>query len=126
MVQNESIKSLALRVLRETTVLKVGKTVCPTPIPHLGQLARQNASTPDEMTTVRRDVAGPGLRERMEESVSQFGQSHARLFPVIGKRVWTSQGTGKLLLVFARHCEILPDGASRTIRAPPEDVIVLQ
>jgi hypothetical protein len=56
----------------------------------------------------------------------RFGQLHARLFPFIGKRVWTARGSGVLLQVFADKCEIHPDGAERTVRVPFEEVKLIQ
>jgi len=57
-----------------------------------------------------------------EVHAQRFGQTHARLFPLIGKRVWVAGGSGILLSVFAEQCEILPDGANRTVRVHPKDV----
>ena len=54
-----------------------------------------------------------------------FGQSHARLFPFLGKQVWTPTGTGTLLSAFADTCEILPDATTKTIRVRTEDVLPL-
>jgi hypothetical protein len=56
------------------------------------------------------------------EAEQRFGQSHARLFPFIHKRVWTPAGIGILLSVFLEQCEILPDSAEKTIRVQTGDV----
>jgi hypothetical protein len=66
------------------------------------------------------------LRERMEASARQFEQPHARLFPLIGKRVWTPEGEGTLLSVFATRCEVLLDGTQKVIRVLPGEVCVIQ
>jgi hypothetical protein len=66
------------------------------------------------------------LRERMEASVRQFGQPHARLFPFLDKRVWTPQGPGKLLSVFATRCEVHLEGTHETIRVLTGEVRVIQ
>jgi hypothetical protein len=55
-----------------------------------------------------------------------FAQEHARLFPLLAKRVWTPQGAGILLSTFADQCEIQPDGANRTVRVRTEDVKPIQ
>jgi TubC N-terminal docking domain len=60
------------------------------------------------------------------EAERRFCQAHARLFPFIGKRVWTPVGTGVLLSVFAERCEIHPDGAIRTVRVPAREVRPIQ
>jgi hypothetical protein len=52
-------------------------------------------------------------------------QSHARLFPFICKRVWTPNGPGLLLSAYAELCEILPEGATKTVRVRTEDVVPL-
>jgi hypothetical protein len=56
----------------------------------------------------------------------QFGQTHARLFPLIGRRVSTPQGVGVLLSVYAELCEVHSDGSERTIRVRSEDVRLIQ
>jgi hypothetical protein len=56
----------------------------------------------------------------------RFGCYHARLFPFVGKRVWTPATTGTLLSTFADNCEILPDGATKTVRVRAEDVRPIQ
>lgn len=60
------------------------------------------------------------------EAERRFGQAHAKLFPFIGKRVWTPAGTGELLAAFAEQSEILPDGATKTVRVRTEDVSPIQ
>jgi hypothetical protein len=125
MLQTISIKSLAIRVLQEMSARKSNLRACPDADVQEGQGAGQPTSATSE-TTILRDVADPSLRECMKDSVRQFGQPHARLFPLIGKRVWTPQGSGKLLSVFASRCEIWPDGAEHTFRVRPEEVQVIQ
>ncbi|SRR5581483_1012074 len=61
-----------------------------------------------------------------EVRAQRFGQSHARLFPFIRKRVWTPYGPGLLLSAYAEQCEILPDGTTKTIRVRSEDVRPIQ
>jgi len=61
-----------------------------------------------------------------EAQARRFGQSHARLFPFIRKRVWTPTGPGVLLSAYAEQCEILPDGAAKTIRVRTQDVRPIQ
>jgi len=70
--------------------------------------------------------AEPDLWERMAESEVRFASPRARLFPLIGQRVWTPQGVGVLLSVFVDCCEIHPDGASQTIRVLPQHVRLIQ
>jgi len=54
-------------------------------------------------------VAELGLRERMEASKSRFGQSHAWLFPFLGRKVRTPAGPGTLQQVFADRITVLLD-----------------
>jgi hypothetical protein len=81
---------------------------------------------------IRPELKGPTERsyearaaEQMLNSEERFGQSHARLFPFIKKRVWTPSGMGLLLQVFEDRCEILLD-QSRTVHVPPVNVRPIQ
>lgn len=67
-----------------------------------------------------------GWPEESLAAEARFGQRQARLFPFIGKRVWTARGVGLLLQVFADKCEIHPDGADRTVRVPFGEVKLIQ
>jgi hypothetical protein len=49
------------------------------------------------------------VHDRMDSRARQFGQSHAYLFPLIGKRVVTPRGPGRLETVFAQRCEVVLD-----------------
>jgi hypothetical protein len=71
-------------------------------------------------------VADPATQERMKASQRQFGKIHARLFPLIGRQIWTPLGTGKLLSVFHDRCEVLLDSAEQTVRVRPSDVRAIQ
>jgi hypothetical protein len=86
-------------------------------------LAPQVAPEPQASAERSYEAAGP---KQSLDAERRFGQSHARLFPFIDKRVWTPRGTGVLLQVFAERCEILPDGQSRTVRVRTEDVSPIQ
>ncbi len=93
------------------------RQVKPTLVAYLRSRATQSSD--------KEQAENPGdsdLRKRMEASVKQFGQRHAWLFPLIGKRVWTPQGTGKLLSVFAKRCEVHPDRNDKTIRVRTQEV----
>src|SRR5260370_5971744 len=59
------------------------------------------------------------LVERVDQSAKQFSQPHARLFPLIGKKVWTTRGPGILLQVFATRCQVQPEGQQSTIYVSP-------
>jgi hypothetical protein len=63
-----------------------------------------------------------GLRQAMRESAEKFEGLYAALFPLIGKEVRTPHGTGRLLTVFARQCEIRLDGTDRIYCVPPSEV----
>jgi hypothetical protein len=89
------------------------------------ELSKPNSESPDD-TIPNPDLKKHSVREQMEDSLRQFGHPHAQLFPLIGKRVWTSQGTGKLLSVFATRCEVHPEGTHKTIRVRPEEVRLIQ
>jgi hypothetical protein len=71
-------------------------------------------------------MAEPATQERMKASQRQFGQIHASLFPLVGRRIWTPQGAGKLLSVFHDRCDVLLDSAGRRIRVRPADVRLIQ
>jgi hypothetical protein len=73
----------------------------------------------DELRKHRERVAD-FLRQRAGESVEcyppeslnrslRFGQSHAKLFPFLGRKVRTPAGLGMLLQVFADRCTVLLD-----------------
>jgi hypothetical protein len=47
-----------------------------------------------------------GEQAFLEGSPERFGQPHAHLFPLIGKQVWTPQGTGRLQTAHARRCQV--------------------
>lgn len=55
----------------------------------------------------------------------RFGQSHAKLFPFLGKRIWTPHGPALLLCAYAYQCEVLPDGAEKTLWVKTKDVLPL-
>src|ERR1700721_217372 len=59
-------------------------------------------------------------RELREEAV--FIKTHpapAALYLLIGKRVYTRRGIGKLLTVFWDRCEVQLDGEEKTVRLNP-------
>jgi hypothetical protein len=58
----------------------------------------------------------------MELSAKRFHQPYARLFPLIGKKVWTVKGPGTLLQVFATRCQVQPEGQQATIYVTPEQI----
>jgi hypothetical protein len=66
----------------------------------------------------------PSLNRRKQLALQNWAQAdasenHAPLFPFIfiRKSVWTPAGPGEPLSADAEQCEILPDGAAKTIRA---------
>ena len=108
------VKTLALKVLAEAQGV-------PTSIPR-GTLDRTPTAPLRGQSPIVERLWSPGAFEAVE----RFGQAHARLFPFIGKRIWTPDGAGELLSVFAEQCEILLDGSLRTARVLPEDVRPIQ
>jgi hypothetical protein len=58
-------------------------------------------------------------------SRAKFSQPHAHLFPLLGKRVLTPMGTGKLEQVFARECAVKLDGEGGLVRVPPDEVSLI-
>ena len=63
------------------------------------------------------------VRDRMKARAKQFGQSHACLFPLIGKKVVTPRGPGRLETVFAQACEVVLDAEpGRMACFHPEEV----
>src|SRR5690242_15913424 len=99
MATNPSIKSLAFQVLRESALSKHRSKVCPKPVLSVGQQV-------GEVKEPQRPVCSPDLIEQMNQSAKRFAQPHARLFPLIGKKVWTTKGQGILLQVFATRCQV--------------------
>lgn len=43
------------------------------------------------------------------QSEALYGQPHARLFPLIGRPVWTPQGAGRLVQVFSNRAAVVLD-----------------
>ena len=82
----------------------------------------------DDAILTRIREAKPAILKALQETDAErrFGQPHARLFSLIGKRVWTPSGAGELLSVFAEQCEILPEGTTKTIRVCTADVRPIQ
>ncbi len=83
--------------------------------------SERNSESPGDISPME-EAKSRYLLNRMAESERQFGHRHSRLFPLIGMSVWTPQGPGKLLCVFATQCEVLPDGNGKSIRVRTEDV----
>jgi hypothetical protein len=54
-------------------------------------------------------LAEPELCERMEGREGKFRQSHAWLFPFLGRKVRTPSGPGTLLQVFADRVTVVLD-----------------
>jgi hypothetical protein len=53
----------------------------------------------------------------------RFGERHARLFPLLGRKVWTPQGSGTLIQVFANSVTVLLDSElSRCSFFAPTDI----
>src|SRR5216110_653511 len=95
MATNPSIKSLAFQVLRESALRKRRSKDCPNAISAVGQQSIGVEALKRPACTL-----SPDLVERIERSAKQFPGPHARLFPLLGKKVWTFKGPGILLQVF--------------------------
>ena len=98
-----SIKTLALNVLAKSG--PVPQTV-PRGTPHGTRIERKSVC-PDAV-----QVQG-----------QRFG-SHARLFPFIGKRVWTPLGVGELFTAYADTCEVVLN--DKVFSVPTADVRPIQ
>lgn len=105
------MKSMAERTVSYAEILKALRT------------DDRTAARPQALAAHADDEGWP---EESFDAKRRFGQPHARLFPFIGKRVWTAQGAGLLLQVFADKCEIHPDGANHTVRVPFGEVKLIQ
>jgi hypothetical protein len=58
------------------------------------------------------------------DAEQRFGQSHAKLFPFIGRKVRTPAGTGILIQVFADRCTVVLDSqVSQCARFRPIEVV---
>jgi len=117
MATNPSIKSLAFQVLRESALRKRRSKDCPNAISAVGQQSAGVEALKSPACTL-----SPDLVERMEQSAKQFAQPHARLFPLLGKKVWTTRGSGILLQVFATRCQVQLEGQQSSIYASPEQI----
>jgi len=90
----------------------------------------QELQMPDQ-ATAKTDKRGTEEADWPSECLDyerRFGQPHARLFPLIGKRVTTPRGDGMLLQVFSSQVTVALDrrpGAVVDI-VPPEDVRPIQ
>lgn len=62
------------------------------------------------------------LHQAMRESVEKFHRLYAALFPLIGQRVRTAQGTGTLLSISASQCEIRQNGNGRIHGVPLSEI----
>ena len=57
------------------------------------------------------------------DSEKRFGEPHAKLFPLLGKRVWTSHGSGILWRVFADSAGVALESDSKKVTfVKPEEV----
>ena len=62
------------------------------------------------MGLLRQRAAGQGnWPSASADAERRFGQPHARLFPFLGRKVWTPVGPGTLLQVFADRVTVLLD-----------------
>ncbi len=71
-------------------------------------------------------VGGPESQSWSPESLEaqrKFGEPSARLYPLIGLRVRTPRGTGKLLQVFVDRAAVLIDGENQVSSLAPVDVL---
>ena len=91
------VKELALNVLARTQGVPSG-------VPR-GTLAGTPAARMREPPAT---AQGPWPPESLD-ALRRFGQPHARLFPFLGRKVWTPEGAGTLLQVFADHVLVLLD-----------------
>lgn len=62
-----------------------------------------------EILLLRESESGRDLPRESSAGVRRFGQPHARLFPLIGRKVRTPGGQGTLLQVFADRVTVLLD-----------------
>jgi putative DNA primase/helicase len=65
----------------------------------------ESTSSPNWANSELVALNGEGLAP-FEGSPERFGQPHTRLFPLIGKQVWTPRGTGRLKTAYATRCEV--------------------
>jgi hypothetical protein len=70
---------------------------------------REHRERVAELLRLRAGELGKDWPPESRDTVRRFGQSHARLFPFIGRKVRTPEGPGTLLQVFADRVTVLLD-----------------
>ncbi len=108
-------------------LLEIAKTGSPevtvrpakVPEPRLSETDGLQLQTPADTVSHPEAIADlPGGRSA--EAERKFGQSHAKLFPFIGRKVRTPNGPGTLLQVFADRVTVVLDSErSRCSFFPP-------
>jgi len=94
------IKSLAFKVLERTRI-----------VPSCVSIGTTNG-TEDKNSEIRVDRShwtSEHCLEVQRTFTEKFGHSHAILFSIIGKRVSTPRGPGRLETVYANRCEVILD-----------------
>jgi len=67
--------------------------------------------------------AAPAQPYASVDAEGRFAQPHAKLFPFLGRKVWTPQGPGTLIQVFADRCTVLLDlEVSKCARFAPAEI----
>ena len=75
--------------------------------PEMPGLLAQLRQRRDEVKRLLRQLAN--WPPESLDAQRRFGQPHARLFPFLGRKVWTPEGAGTLLQVFADRVIVLLD-----------------
>ena len=94
------IKSLAFKVLERTRIVP--------PCVSSGTTNGTEAKN-SEIRVDRSYWTSDHCLEVQRSSIEKYGHSHAILFPLIGKRVSTPRGSGRLETVYAKRCEVVLD-----------------
>jgi hypothetical protein len=101
------IKTLAFRVLERTRLV-------PRTLPVESCDGTPGKATNDAGSRSRKTHV---LSQEQADYRKRFGCSHAILFPLIGKRVLTPRGLGRLETVYAARCEVI-------LESDPEKIVV--
>jgi hypothetical protein len=80
----------------------------PSDIPELSNLLAELRRRREELAELLRQRASNSTTASYEAG-GRFGQPHAKLFPYLGRKVRTPEGTGTLIQVFADHVTVVLD-----------------
>jgi hypothetical protein len=95
-------KAIVERAVRALAALNAGSSAETRPAP-------APAPAPSRADESKREEHGSHWPPESLDAERRFGQSHAKLFPFLGRKVRTPEGAGMLVQVFADRVTVLLD-----------------